>query len=165
MLITGRDYVFNKKKAQAWLVKWWHATLNLTPTLIPDICYQSDSLIDFSRLILILLNLERRRSVTCDYVCVLDFTEEVVNRKRRSFSLREEGETTFVAQMTVFDKNRWKSHICTIFQTHRKVCSVLWVAETRNEKMLCVVLCGQTSAVVRRRVWGVNARDGGVPGQ
>uniref|UniRef100_A0A4W6DU04 SUZ12 polycomb repressive complex 2 subunit a n=1 Tax=Lates calcarifer TaxID=8187 RepID=A0A4W6DU04_LATCA len=32
--------------------------------------------------------------------------EEVVNRKRRSSSLREEGETTFVAQMTVFDKNR-----------------------------------------------------------
>uniref|UniRef100_A0AAQ5ZP35 Polycomb protein VEFS-Box domain-containing protein n=1 Tax=Amphiprion ocellaris TaxID=80972 RepID=A0AAQ5ZP35_AMPOC len=31
---------------------------------------------------------------------------EVVNRKRRSSSLREEGETTFVAQMTVFDKNR-----------------------------------------------------------
>ncbi|KAK9534541.1 hypothetical protein VZT92_006981 [Zoarces viviparus] len=36
----------------------------------------------------------------------LDFTEEVVNRKRRGSSLREEGETTFVAQMTVFDKNR-----------------------------------------------------------
>ncbi|XP_056256673.1 polycomb protein suz12-B-like isoform X1 [Seriola aureovittata] len=35
-----------------------------------------------------------------------DFTEEVANRKRRSSSLREEGETTFVAQMTVFDKNR-----------------------------------------------------------
>uniref|UniRef100_A0A665TMV1 Polycomb protein suz12-B-like n=1 Tax=Echeneis naucrates TaxID=173247 RepID=A0A665TMV1_ECHNA len=35
-----------------------------------------------------------------------NFTEEVVNRKRRSSSLREEGETTFVAQMTVFDKNR-----------------------------------------------------------
>uniref|UniRef100_A0A7N6BL74 Polycomb protein VEFS-Box domain-containing protein n=1 Tax=Anabas testudineus TaxID=64144 RepID=A0A7N6BL74_ANATE len=35
-----------------------------------------------------------------------DFTEEVLNRKRRSSSLREEGETTFVAQMTVFDKNR-----------------------------------------------------------
>uniref|UniRef100_A0A3Q1BSE4 Polycomb protein VEFS-Box domain-containing protein n=1 Tax=Amphiprion ocellaris TaxID=80972 RepID=A0A3Q1BSE4_AMPOC len=34
------------------------------------------------------------------------FSEEVVNRKRRSSSLREEGETTFVAQMTVFDKNR-----------------------------------------------------------
>uniref|UniRef100_A0A671X3J9 SUZ12 polycomb repressive complex 2 subunit a n=1 Tax=Sparus aurata TaxID=8175 RepID=A0A671X3J9_SPAAU len=32
--------------------------------------------------------------------------EEVVNRKRRSTSIREEGETTFVAQMTVFDKNR-----------------------------------------------------------
>uniref|UniRef100_A0A665TTU2 Polycomb protein suz12-B-like n=1 Tax=Echeneis naucrates TaxID=173247 RepID=A0A665TTU2_ECHNA len=32
--------------------------------------------------------------------------KEVVNRKRRSSSLREEGETTFVAQMTVFDKNR-----------------------------------------------------------
>ncbi len=37
---------------------------------------------------------------------VSDFTEEVVNRKRRSSSLKEEGETTFVAQMTVFDKNR-----------------------------------------------------------
>ncbi|XP_037331884.2 polycomb protein suz12-B-like [Pungitius pungitius] len=36
----------------------------------------------------------------------LDFTEEVVNRKRRSSSLREEGESMFVAQMTVFDKNR-----------------------------------------------------------
>ncbi|XP_019950269.2 polycomb protein suz12-B-like [Paralichthys olivaceus] len=35
-----------------------------------------------------------------------DFTEEVVNRKRRSSALREEGEATFVAQMTVFDKNR-----------------------------------------------------------
>ncbi|XP_071384627.1 polycomb protein suz12-B-like isoform X2 [Centroberyx affinis] len=35
-----------------------------------------------------------------------DVTEEVANRKRRSSSLREEGETTFVAQMTVFDKNR-----------------------------------------------------------
>lgn len=35
-----------------------------------------------------------------------DFTEEGVNRKRRSSSLLEEGETTFVAQMTVFDKNR-----------------------------------------------------------
>lgn len=39
-------------------------------------------------------------------VSVSDFTEEVVNRKRRSSSLVEEGETTFVAQMTVFDKNR-----------------------------------------------------------
>ncbi|XP_029996181.1 polycomb protein suz12-B-like [Sphaeramia orbicularis] len=35
-----------------------------------------------------------------------DFTEEAVNRKRRGSSVREEGETTFVAQMTVFDKNR-----------------------------------------------------------
>uniref|UniRef100_H3D135 SUZ12 polycomb repressive complex 2 subunit a n=1 Tax=Tetraodon nigroviridis TaxID=99883 RepID=H3D135_TETNG len=35
-----------------------------------------------------------------------DFAEEAVNRKRRSSSLLEEGETTFVAQMTVFDKNR-----------------------------------------------------------
>ncbi|KAI4821903.1 hypothetical protein KUCAC02_007477 [Chaenocephalus aceratus] len=35
-----------------------------------------------------------------------DFTEEMSNRKRRSSSLREEGETTYVAQMTVFDKNR-----------------------------------------------------------
>uniref|UniRef100_A0A3Q4MK83 SUZ12 polycomb repressive complex 2 subunit a n=1 Tax=Neolamprologus brichardi TaxID=32507 RepID=A0A3Q4MK83_NEOBR len=32
--------------------------------------------------------------------------KEAVNRKRRSSALREEGETTFVAQMTVFDKNR-----------------------------------------------------------
>ncbi|KAM9393695.1 LOW QUALITY PROTEIN: polycomb protein suz12-B-like [Pholidichthys leucotaenia] len=32
--------------------------------------------------------------------------EEVVNRKRRSSTLKEEGETTFVAEMTVFDKNR-----------------------------------------------------------
>lgn len=46
-------------------------------------------------------------------VSVSDFTEEVVNRKRRSSSLREEGETTFVAQMTVFDKNRWNSHNLT----------------------------------------------------
>ncbi|XP_034566765.1 polycomb protein suz12-B-like [Notolabrus celidotus] len=35
-----------------------------------------------------------------------DFAEEVINRKRRSSSIRDEGETTFVAQMTVFDKNR-----------------------------------------------------------
>ncbi|KAM9746245.1 LOW QUALITY PROTEIN: polycomb protein suz12-B-like [Menidia menidia] len=35
-----------------------------------------------------------------------DFSDEAVNRKRRSSSLREDGETTFVAQMTVFDKNR-----------------------------------------------------------
>nr|XP_046270494.1 polycomb protein suz12-B-like [Scatophagus argus] len=35
-----------------------------------------------------------------------DITEEVANRKRRSSSLIEDGETTFVAQMTVFDKNR-----------------------------------------------------------
>uniref|UniRef100_A0A667XH52 SUZ12 polycomb repressive complex 2 subunit a n=1 Tax=Myripristis murdjan TaxID=586833 RepID=A0A667XH52_9TELE len=35
-----------------------------------------------------------------------DVTEEMASRKRRSSSLREEGETTFVAQMTVFDKNR-----------------------------------------------------------
>uniref|UniRef100_A0A8D3CUR7 Polycomb protein VEFS-Box domain-containing protein n=1 Tax=Scophthalmus maximus TaxID=52904 RepID=A0A8D3CUR7_SCOMX len=35
-----------------------------------------------------------------------NFSEDVVNRKRRSSSLREEGEATFVAQMTVFDKNR-----------------------------------------------------------
>ncbi|XP_068605489.1 polycomb protein suz12-B-like [Brachionichthys hirsutus] len=32
--------------------------------------------------------------------------EEGVNRKRRSSSVTEEGETTYVAQMTVFDKNR-----------------------------------------------------------
>ncbi|KAM6904785.1 polycomb protein suz12-B-like [Xenentodon cancila] len=35
-----------------------------------------------------------------------DFSEDAVNRKRRSSSLREEGETTFVAEMTVFGKNR-----------------------------------------------------------
>ncbi|MEQ2278868.1 Polycomb protein suz12 [Ameca splendens] len=35
-----------------------------------------------------------------------DFSDESVNRKRRSSSLREEGEIMFVAQMTVFDKNR-----------------------------------------------------------
>ncbi|KAM3597307.1 uncharacterized protein V6R79_002855 [Siganus canaliculatus] len=35
-----------------------------------------------------------------------DFAEEAINRKRRSSALMEEGETTFVAQMTVFDKNR-----------------------------------------------------------
>ncbi|CAL9692750.1 unnamed protein product [Knipowitschia caucasica] len=35
-----------------------------------------------------------------------DFSEEVVNRKRRNSSLKDEAETTFVAQMTVFDKNR-----------------------------------------------------------
>ncbi|XP_037834754.1 polycomb protein suz12-like isoform X2 [Kryptolebias marmoratus] len=35
-----------------------------------------------------------------------EFSEDAVSRKRRSSSLREEGETTFVAQMTVFDKNR-----------------------------------------------------------
>uniref|UniRef100_A0A4W6DX61 SUZ12 polycomb repressive complex 2 subunit a n=1 Tax=Lates calcarifer TaxID=8187 RepID=A0A4W6DX61_LATCA len=52
----------------------------------------------------LLFRVSRRGS--CRYVSVSDFTEEVVNRKRRSSSLREEGETTFVAQMTVFDKNR-----------------------------------------------------------
>lgn len=36
-----------------------------------------------------------------------DFTEETMSRKRRSSLLRDEGETTFVAQMTVFDKNRY----------------------------------------------------------
>ncbi|KAM8845704.1 polycomb protein suz12-A-like isoform 1-T1 [Spinachia spinachia] len=41
-----------------------------------------------------------------NHTVTTDFTEEVVNRKRRSSSLREEGETMFVAQMTVFDKNR-----------------------------------------------------------
>ncbi|XP_013855700.1 polycomb protein suz12-B [Austrofundulus limnaeus] len=35
-----------------------------------------------------------------------DFSDEASNRKRRSLSLREDTETTFVAQMTVFDKNR-----------------------------------------------------------
>uniref|UniRef100_A0A672FTG0 SUZ12 polycomb repressive complex 2 subunit a n=1 Tax=Salarias fasciatus TaxID=181472 RepID=A0A672FTG0_SALFA len=35
-----------------------------------------------------------------------DYSEDVVNRKRRSSALRDEAETTFVAQMTVFDKNR-----------------------------------------------------------
>ncbi|KAM9844162.1 polycomb protein suz12-B-like [Aulostomus maculatus] len=35
-----------------------------------------------------------------------DFTEEAINRKRRSSCLRDEGDTTFIAQMTVFDKNR-----------------------------------------------------------
>ncbi|XP_055008769.1 polycomb protein suz12-like isoform X2 [Boleophthalmus pectinirostris] len=35
-----------------------------------------------------------------------DFSEEAVNRKRRNSSLKDETETTFVAQMTVFDKNR-----------------------------------------------------------
>uniref|UniRef100_A0A667XHC0 SUZ12 polycomb repressive complex 2 subunit a n=1 Tax=Myripristis murdjan TaxID=586833 RepID=A0A667XHC0_9TELE len=38
--------------------------------------------------------------------CTSNVTEEMASRKRRSSSLREEGETTFVAQMTVFDKNR-----------------------------------------------------------
>uniref|UniRef100_A0A8C5EM96 Polycomb protein suz12-B-like n=1 Tax=Gouania willdenowi TaxID=441366 RepID=A0A8C5EM96_GOUWI len=35
-----------------------------------------------------------------------DFSEEVMNRKRRSSTLQEDGETLFVAQMSVFDKNR-----------------------------------------------------------
>ncbi|XP_030645872.1 polycomb protein suz12-A [Chanos chanos] len=35
-----------------------------------------------------------------------DGIEELPSRKRRSSSHREDGETTFVAQMTVFDKNR-----------------------------------------------------------
>lgn len=49
------------------------------------------------------------RPELCDTVSAsaADLTEEAVNRKRRSSSLlEEEGETTFVAQMTVFDKNR-----------------------------------------------------------
>ncbi|KAJ8254420.1 hypothetical protein COCON_G00210320 [Conger conger] len=36
----------------------------------------------------------------------IDVTEELPNRKKRNASHREDGETTFVAQMTVFDKNR-----------------------------------------------------------
>ncbi|XP_078480893.1 LOW QUALITY PROTEIN: polycomb protein suz12-like, partial [Lampetra planeri] len=35
-----------------------------------------------------------------------DITEDVINRKRRGSLLQDEGETTFLAQMTVFDKNR-----------------------------------------------------------
>ncbi|XP_061837426.1 polycomb protein suz12-B-like [Nerophis lumbriciformis] len=35
-----------------------------------------------------------------------ELTEEVTHRKRRSSPLREDGESTLVAQMTVFDKNR-----------------------------------------------------------
>ncbi|XP_054593080.2 polycomb protein suz12-B [Nothobranchius furzeri] len=37
---------------------------------------------------------------------IREFSDEAVNRKRRSSALREEGEIMFVAQMTVFDKNR-----------------------------------------------------------
>ncbi|KAJ8251644.1 hypothetical protein GJAV_G00223590 [Gymnothorax javanicus] len=36
----------------------------------------------------------------------IDVTEEPPNRKKRNSSHRDDGETTFVAQMTVFDKNR-----------------------------------------------------------
>ncbi|XP_035254236.1 polycomb protein suz12-B-like isoform X1 [Anguilla anguilla] len=36
----------------------------------------------------------------------IDVMEELPNRRRRNMSHREDGETTFVAQMTVFDKNR-----------------------------------------------------------
>lgn len=35
-----------------------------------------------------------------------DFTEEVPARKKRNSSHRDDGEKTFIAQMTVFDKNR-----------------------------------------------------------
>lgn len=35
-----------------------------------------------------------------------DVSEEVMSKKRRSSALRDDTETTFVAQMTVFDKNR-----------------------------------------------------------
>lgn len=51
----------------------------------------------------------KSKSYFCDenvHVSVSDVSDEAVNRKRRSSSLREEGEATFVAQMTVFDKNR-----------------------------------------------------------
>ncbi|KAK7939313.1 hypothetical protein WMY93_002639 [Mugilogobius chulae] len=40
-----------------------------------------------------------------DAIHTRDFSEEAVNRKRRNSSLKDETETTFVAQMTVFDKN------------------------------------------------------------
>ncbi|KAI1884090.1 hypothetical protein AGOR_G00222800 [Albula goreensis] len=36
----------------------------------------------------------------------IDVMEELPNRKKRNSSHRDDGETTFVAQMTVFDKNR-----------------------------------------------------------
>ncbi|KAJ8404218.1 hypothetical protein AAFF_G00339910 [Aldrovandia affinis] len=36
----------------------------------------------------------------------IDVTDELPNRKKRNSSHRDDGETTFVAQMTVFDKNR-----------------------------------------------------------
>lgn len=38
-----------------------------------------------------------------------DVIEEVSSRKKRYSSHRDDGETTFVAQMTVFDKNRYGS--------------------------------------------------------
>lgn len=36
-----------------------------------------------------------------------DVIEELSNRKKRYFPHQDDGETTFVAQMTVFDKNRY----------------------------------------------------------
>lgn len=41
-----------------------------------------------------------------EFVFFSDVMEELSNRKRRYCSNQDDGETTFVAQMTVFDKNR-----------------------------------------------------------
>lgn len=93
----------------------------MTQVLINQIlCF--NALFFFSPHWCLALCVPRIRCDTCHSVCVSDFTEEVVNRKRRSSSLVEEGETTFVAQMTVFDKNRWSSHTNRLRQTHRKKC-------------------------------------------
>lgn len=40
------------------------------------------------------------------YFLYADVNEELPARRKRNSSNREDGEKTFVAQMTVFDKNR-----------------------------------------------------------
>jgi polycomb protein SUZ12 len=46
------------------------------------------------------------RPVYKKVVIFSDVIEEMSNRKKRYCSHQDDGETTFVAQMTVFDKNR-----------------------------------------------------------
>lgn len=46
------------------------------------------------------------KKVVPNYFPNPDLSEDVIDKKRRSSPLREDGENTLVAQMTVFDKNR-----------------------------------------------------------
>ena len=73
-----------------------------------------ESEIRFSFNVFLQNNLQRFAYTYLKRIVCLNFTEELPNRKKRMSSLRDEGEMTFVAQMTVFDKNRCdaKFHTC-----------------------------------------------------